>query len=67
MSKYQTIKEMRSEIERLNKVIDWKIIRGLSYTVEARRHKFLTSSLNRLSPRSGWFSRSLSFASMFLF
>jgi len=67
MSKHQTIKEMRLEIERLNKTIDMKIIHGHSYAVEARRHKFLISSLNRLSPRSSWFARSLNFASMFLF
>jgi hypothetical protein len=48
----------------LNDQIDEKIIRGLSYAREARRHKFI---LNRLSDvrraqngAGGWFGRSLS-------
>ena len=41
MSKHQAIRIIRSEIDRLNAEIDLKIIRGMSYTREARRHKFL--------------------------
>ena len=50
MSKHQTIKTIRSEISRLNQEIDLRIIRGVSYTREARRHKFLMMQLKRLSP-----------------
>ncbi|MFA6459039.1 MAG: hypothetical protein WCV79_01410 [Candidatus Paceibacterota bacterium] len=68
MSRYQTIKEIRQEIDRLNQEIDLRIIRGISYAKEARRHKFLMSQLRRLRPSTlAWLSRSLSFASMFLF
>ena len=76
MSKQNLEKELRSELEALNDQIDRKIIKGLSYVREARRHKFLLGSLARLtSPsaswrrpaRSGWFTRSFSLVSTFLF
>lgn len=34
---------IRKEIKKLNKDIDLKIIKGLPYRAEARRHKFLVS------------------------
>ncbi|MEK7463883.1 MAG: hypothetical protein AAB610_02040 [Patescibacteria group bacterium] len=34
---------IRKEIKKLNEVIDLKIIKGLPYKAEARRHKFLAS------------------------
>ena len=34
---------MRKELKKLNEVIDLKIIKGLPYKAEARRHKFLAS------------------------
>jgi hypothetical protein len=49
MSKHQAIKAIRTEVSRLNQEIDLKIIRGLSYSKEARRHKLLMSQLYRLS------------------
>lgn len=36
-------KNIKKEITRLNKDIDLKIIKGLPYKAEARRHKFLMS------------------------
>ncbi len=68
MSKHQIIKSLRSEIKKINYVIDEKIIQGVPYSREARRHKFLISQLNRLAPPStNWFARSISFAAMFMF
>jgi hypothetical protein len=71
MSKQNLEKALRSELEVLNEVIDRKIIKGLSYTKEARRHKFLLSNivdLRRASrSRSSWFSKSFGFVSTFLF
>ncbi len=68
MSKHQIVKSLRSEIKKINYVIDQKIIQGAPYSREARRHKFLISQLNRLTPQStNWFSRSMSFAAMFMF
>lgn len=68
MNKRELIKSLRSEIKKLNRVIDRKIILGLQYGDDSRRHKFLTMQLKRLTPPSiSWFSRSLSFVSMFMF
>lgn len=43
MSEYILAKTIKREIKRLNKDIDLKIIKGLPYKAEARRHRFLTS------------------------
>jgi len=63
MSKQQAIKEIRREIDRVNQEIDLKIIKGVPYAREARRHKFLMSQLSRLSPSRSWFNRTFNFAS----
>ncbi len=68
MSKYQTIRTIRAEIDRLNQEIDLRIIQGMPYKRLSIRHKFLRSQLSRLSPqRLSWFNRSLSFVSTFMF
>lgn len=56
MSKHQTIKTIRREIDRLNQEIDLRIIKGVSYRREALRHRFLMSQLARLAPRRVAFS-----------
>ena len=70
MSKQNLEKALRRELEVLNDVIDQKIIRGLPYVKEARRHKFLLSSIASLQRasrlQSGWFSRSFGMVSTFL-
>ncbi len=67
MSKRELIKSLRTEIKRLNRVIDRKIILGLPYGDDSRRHKFLVLQLKRLTPAvSGWFGRSMSFVTMFM-
>lgn len=68
MSKYEIVKSLKYEIKKINYVIDQKIIQGQPYYREARRHKFLISQLSRLAPqKQSWFSRGLSFASLFMF
>lgn len=71
MSKQNLEKALRRELEVLNDVIDRKIIKGLSYVREARRHKFLLSSIASLRRasriQSGWFSKSFGLVSTFLF
>ncbi len=57
---------IRREISALNRRIDEKIIKGLSYAYEAKRHKFLKSQLSRLTPRYSWFDRSIGLVSSFL-
>ena len=43
MSKIKLVHNLRREIKKLNSEIDLKIIKGLPYKAEARRHKFLVS------------------------
>ena len=48
-------KVIRRELEELNNKIDEKILKGLSYVREARRHKFLLSQLYGLRRSSNSF------------
>ena len=43
MQRREIIKALRRELQQLNWLIDWKIVRGQSYAREARRHKLLLS------------------------
>lgn len=64
MSKQNLEKILKKELEVLNDQIDEKIIRGLSYAREARRHKFILTSLSNIRRESrtdsGWLTRSFS-------
>jgi hypothetical protein len=64
MSKQNLERVLRNELEVLNDVIDKRIIRGLSYAREARRHKFILSRIAemRREDRSGinWLTKSFS-------
>ena len=63
MNKQNIEKELRGELEVLNNIIDTKIIRGLSYAKESRRHRLILSSLShikRTQSVSNWFTKSLS-------
>jgi len=70
MSKQNLEKAFCQELDVLNDIIDQKIIKGLSYAKEARRHKFLLSSIANLRRasrmQSGWFSKSFGLVSTFL-
>ena len=62
MSKNKLEKALRRELEILNESIDHKIVKGLSYAKEAKRHKFLLlslSDLRRENQRFSWLARSL--------
>ncbi len=67
MSKHQAIKTIRTELELLNQEIDLRIIKGVSYRREARRHKLLKAQLARLAPRRSNWLGSFSFMSAFMF
>jgi hypothetical protein len=43
MSQEDINRNIHLELSRLNRLIDLKIIKGLSYREEARRHKFLAT------------------------
>lgn len=47
MTKYKAITTIEKEINKVNDVIDMKIIQGLAYRAEARRHKILLDKLRR--------------------
>ncbi|MFZ2522947.1 MAG: hypothetical protein WAW92_01010 [Minisyncoccia bacterium] len=55
-----TEKMLLRELKILNEVIDKRILRGLSYASEARRHKFIVNSLDNLRrSRQSWMMRAL--------
>lgn len=61
MSKQNVEKALKKELRVLNEIIDARIIRGLSYAKEARRHKEILSTLSNLRRNSsGWLVRSFS-------
>ncbi len=45
MSKSQLTSTISKELQEINRDIDWKIIKGLPYKREAKRHKLLLSML----------------------
>lgn len=47
MSKQQYLKALNNEIQKLNGLIDTKILYGADYSREARRHKKLLKQLRR--------------------
>lgn len=62
MTQHQAYKVIVEEIERLNKEIDLKIIKGVSYAEESRRHKVLLARLKHANPQPMWWiKRSLNF------
>lgn len=60
MSKQNVEKALKKELQILNEVIDRKIVRGLSYSRESKRHKFVLYSLDNLRrQKQGWMMRAL--------
>lgn len=66
MSKRETFHLIEEEIDRINEEIDRKIIRGLSYYKESRRHKKLLRDLRRLSEEISVFQLPFRLSSRFL-
>ena len=52
MSKYNLEKALKKELRVLNEIIDKKIVLGLSYSREAKRHKFILSNLLKIRRQS---------------
>lgn len=49
---------LRKELYALNEIIDRKILRGLSYSKEAKQHKFVLTRLSNLRrDRMNWILR----------
>ena len=58
-------KTLKRQLETLNETIDRKIIRGLSYSREAKQHKFILTRLSNLRrSRMNWMVRSFSTLSL---
>ena len=67
MSSHTFKKTIESELRKLNEEIDIKIVKGLSYVRESRRHKFLLKQLNSFNRHSsGWLQKSFSLVSTFV-
>lgn len=64
MSKHKLITTINRELKDINEVIDWKIIKGLPYKREAKRHKLL---LGMLSGANKTFERPIWKFASFLF
>jgi hypothetical protein len=45
MSQREYLKALNAEIQKLNEIIDWKILENVDYRREARRHKMLLRQL----------------------
>ena len=70
MSTYTKYFTLRRQISKLNRVIDTKIIAGLDYKEDARRHKKLLAEIRKTKqarPVWSWGMASLKYVSMFLF
>jgi len=61
MKEIKQTKNTIKEIKKLNEIIDQKIIKGLPYRAEARRHKFLASQFYGFygMRKVGWFKRAM--------
>ncbi|MDE1875055.1 MAG: hypothetical protein KGI79_01955 [Patescibacteria group bacterium] len=49
MSRFELKRTIRRELRDLNWKIDMKIVRGLPYRTEARRHRILRMQLDRMN------------------
>lgn len=66
MSRSELTYTLKTEINKINHVIDKKIVRGLPYTREARYHKQLLQRLDLLR-RKSWLARSMRYVTAFIF
>jgi hypothetical protein len=55
MKRSTSIRFIKNELKKINHLIDYKIIHGLSYRQEAHKHKALLGRLSSLS-RHGMFA-----------
>jgi len=63
MTQLNLERTLRAQLNNLNDIIDRKIVRGLSYSREAREHKQILTRLSNLKrSRSNWIFRTLSLA-----
>ena len=66
MSSHTFKKAIERELQKLNEEIDNKIVKGLSYVRESRRHKALLRQLNSFQRHSSLFQKSFNLITTFL-
>lgn len=54
MSQSQYIRVLESELNKINQMIDLKILKGLDYSKEARNHKLIIKKIRYNTRRSFW-------------
>jgi hypothetical protein len=59
-------KAIERELRKLNEEIDSKIVKGLSYMKESKRHKALLRQLNSFKRHTNLFQRSFNLITTFL-
>jgi hypothetical protein len=59
-------KAIEQELRKLNEEIDSKIVKGLSYMKESKRHKTLLRQLNSFNRHTSLFQRSFNLVTTFL-
>ena len=59
-------KAIERELQKLNEEIDNKIVKGISYINESKRHKILSRQLDNFNRRNSIFSRSFNLIATFL-
>lgn len=64
MSQIQYLKMLEKELQKINKIIDQKILKGLDYSRQARDHKLILKKIHYHTKKS-FFSRF--FSNNFLF
>jgi hypothetical protein len=67
MNHNQYRQAIERELSKLNKEIDVKIITGLDYHDDARRHRQLLTQMRRMSTKSYFWPRAFRLVSTFLF
>ncbi len=67
MSKQQFKSALQEELNKLNEQIDWKVLRGLPYAREARRHRQIVAELRRLNRHHLGLWRALASSTLSLF
>ncbi len=65
MSQAQYVKMLEREIQRINKIIDFKIIHGVDYSKEARDHKLLLRKVRLNSRRKNLMTKLFPFLFQF--
>ncbi len=68
MKKQHLERILKSELDNLNRTIDIKILKGMPYNLEARKHKFLLSRFLQLKKEESrsFFSRLTALPTFFL-